>query len=78
MRDLGLCLLSGYFTDLSQSTLTSMYPTPAAYTSKIAAAANADVAAGFMTPEGAEKEIMRAEVGVGPLQDPPLTWPEEG
>lgn len=77
VRDAGLCLLSGYFNDLSQSTLSAMYPTAASYTSKIASVANADAAAGFMTPEGAEKEVMRAEAGVGPLQDPPLTWPKE-
>jgi hypothetical protein len=77
LRAAGLCLLSGYFKDLSQSTLASMYPTPASYTSKIAAVANADAAAGFLTPEGAEREITRAEAGVGPLQDPPLTWPME-
>jgi hypothetical protein len=75
LREAGLCLLSGYFTDLSKSTLASMYPTHASYASKIKAAANADVAAGFMTPEGAESEIARAEAGVGPIQDPPLSWP---
>jgi hypothetical protein len=75
LRESGLCLLSGYFTNLSQSTLSSMYPTRTSYTSAIKAASEAAVAAGFMTPEGAESEIMRAEAGIGPLQDPPLTWP---
>ncbi len=77
LRDEGLCLLSGYFTDLSKATLLKMYPTNAIYASKIEAAANADVAAGFMTPEGAEAEIERAKIGDGPLQDPPLILPEE-
>ncbi len=77
LREEGLCLLSGEFTDLSKSTLTSMYPTNASYGAKIEAAANADVAAGFMTPEGAEQEIARGNAGIGPLQDPPLTWPHE-
>jgi hypothetical protein len=77
LREAGLCLLSGYFTDLSKSTLTSMYPTHAAYSSKIKAAVNEEVAAGFMTPEGGEQEIARAEAGIGPIQDPPLSWPME-
>jgi hypothetical protein len=75
LRDQGLCLLSGYFTDFSQSTLKSLYPTTASYASKFAAAANAEVAAGFMTPEDAAAAIANANAGIGPLQQPPLTIP---
>jgi hypothetical protein len=75
LRDAGLCLLSGYFTNLSPSTLTSLYPTTASYASKFAAAANAEVKAGFMTPEDAAEATARAEAGIGPYQQPQLTIP---
>jgi Alpha/beta hydrolase domain len=75
LRDEGLCLLSGYFTDSSQSTLRSLYPTTASYAAKFTAAANAEVAAGFMTPEDAAAAIANADAGIGPLQDPILTIP---
>ena len=75
LRDEGLCLLSGYFTDFSQSQLKSLYPTTASYASKIATAANAEVSAGFMTPEDAAAAIADANAGIGPLQQPPLTIP---
>jgi len=75
LRDEGLCLLSGYFTDFSQSTLKSLYPTTASYASKFATAANAEVTAGFMTPEDAAAAIANANAGIGPLQDPILTIP---
>jgi hypothetical protein len=75
VRDEGLCLLSGYFTDFSQSTLKSLYPTTASYAAKITTAANAEVSAGFMTPEDAAAAIGYANAGIGPLQQPPLTIP---
>ena len=75
VRDEGLCLLSGYFTDFSQSTLKSLYPTTASYASKFTTAANAEVSAGFMTPEDAAAAIGYANAGIGPLQQPPLTIP---
>ncbi len=75
LRDDGLCLLSGYFTDFSQSQLKSLYPTTASYASKFEAAANAEVAAGFMTPEDAAAAIANADAGMGALQQPPLTIP---
>ncbi|MGO9490266.1 MAG: alpha/beta hydrolase domain-containing protein [Solirubrobacteraceae bacterium] len=75
LRDQGLCLLSGYFTDFSQSTLKSLYPTTATYASKFTTAANAEVAAGFMTPEDAAAAIAAADAGTGPLQQPPLAIP---
>ena len=75
LRNQGLCLLSGYFTDFTQSTLKSLYPTSASYASKFTTAANAEVAAGFMTPEDATAAIASADAGIGPLQQPPLTIP---
>ena len=75
LRNSGLCLLSGYFTDFSTSKLTSLYPTTASYASKFTTAANAEVAAGFMTPEDAAAAIANANAGIGPLQQPPLTIP---
>ncbi len=61
LRDAGLCLLSGYFTDFSSSKLKSLYPTSASYASKFTTAANAEVAAGFMTPEDAAAAIANAK-----------------
>jgi Alpha/beta hydrolase domain len=75
LRDDGLCLLSGYFTDLSSSQLTSLYPTVASYGSKFTTAANAEVSAGFMTPEDAAAAIAAANAGIGPLQQPSLMVP---
>jgi hypothetical protein len=75
LRDEGLCLLSGYFTDFSSSKLKSLYPTAASYASKFTAAANAEVAAGFMTPEDAAAAIANADAGIGPLQQPIITIP---
>jgi hypothetical protein len=75
LRDAGLCLLSGYFENLSPSTLTSLYPTPASYASKFATAANAEVKAGFMTQEDAEAAIAKANEGFGPYQQPLVKIP---
>jgi hypothetical protein len=75
LRDSGLCLLSGYFLDFSQSQLKSMYPTTASYASKFDAAVNAEVTAGFMTTEDASRAIANANAGIGPYQQPSLTIP---
>ena len=74
-RDLGLCLLSGYFTDLSTSQLKALYPTLADYVSKYTAAVNSDEAAGFITPTDAATAIAYAQAGIGPLQVPVETIP---
>jgi Alpha/beta hydrolase domain len=75
VRAAGLCLLSGYFLDLSHTTLHALYPTLATYVSKYTAAANAAAAAGFLTPADAGAAIANAEAGHGPLQTPPSTIP---
>ncbi len=75
LRDEGLCLLSGYFTNLSSSQLTSLYPTTASYAAKFTTAANAEVAGGFLTPEDAAATIANADAGIGGLQDTFLKIP---
>ena len=75
LRNQGLCLLSGYFTDLSHATLARLYPTTASYASKFTAAVNSVQAAGFITPEDAAGAIANANAGIGPLQQPPLKVP---
>lgn len=60
-RDEGLCLLSGYFTDLSSSALTSLYPTHADYVAKYTAAVDADEAEGYLTPADGAAAIAAAE-----------------
>ncbi|HXB15218.1 MAG TPA: alpha/beta hydrolase domain-containing protein [Solirubrobacteraceae bacterium] len=75
LRAQGLCLLSGYFTDLSPQTLSGLYPTTASYAAKFTAAVNSTEAAGFMTPEDAAEAIANANAGIGPLQEPPLKVP---
>jgi hypothetical protein len=75
LRDAGLCLLSGYFTNLSESTLKSLYPTSASYGSKFTAAAEAEVKAGFMTAEDAAEASANANAGIGPYQQPAVKVP---
>jgi Alpha/beta hydrolase domain len=75
VRSAGLCLLSGYFTDLSQPTLLRLYPTLASYVSQYSAATDAEVAGGFLTPADANAAIANAKAGHGPLQLPPSTIP---
>jgi hypothetical protein len=75
LRTLGLCLLSGYFTDLGHSALSALYPSTAVYAQKYTTAANAEVAAGFLTPADAAAAIANANAGIGPLQTPPETVP---
>ncbi len=75
LRSAGLCLLSGYFTDLGNSTLQSLYPSPAAYAAKYATAANAVEAAGFITPADAAAAIANANAGFGGFQQPEVSIP---
>jgi hypothetical protein len=75
LRSAGLCLLSGYFTDLGNSTLQSLYPTPAAYAAKYDAAANAEEAAGFLTPADTAAAIANANADGGNFQQPEVTIP---
>jgi Alpha/beta hydrolase domain len=49
LREEGLCLLEGFYTPFSQASLQSLYPTHAGYVSQFTTAAQADLAAGFLT-----------------------------
>jgi hypothetical protein len=75
VRAAGLCLLSGYFTDLGNSTLESLYPSLSDYVAKYTAAVNTEEAAGFITPADATAAIANAQAGEGPLQTPAETIP---
>jgi hypothetical protein len=66
LRSAGLCLLSGYFLALGNSTLQSLYPTHGAYVSAFTNAANAVLAAGFMTPADAADAIAAAQASTVP------------
>jgi len=75
LRSAGLCLLSGYFTDLGNSTLQSLYPSAAAYASKYDAAANSVEAAGFITPADAAAAEANANADIGNFQQPEVSIP---
>jgi hypothetical protein len=70
-----ICTLSGFFYNFSDATLLQLYQTPANYAAKFTAAAEADVAAGFMTPTDAAAAIANADAGFGPPQRPQFTIP---
>jgi hypothetical protein len=61
LRASGLCLLSGFATPFSNSTLQRLYPTHASYVSKFTAAAKESVNAGFLTPEDYATSVAAAE-----------------
>ncbi|MFI5315974.1 MAG: alpha/beta hydrolase domain-containing protein [Myxococcota bacterium] len=61
LRSSGLCLLSGFFTPLSSSTLSRLYPTHSSYVSSFTAAANAAVSAGFLTPADRDAAVAAAQ-----------------
>jgi hypothetical protein len=75
LRSAGLCMLSGYFTNLSSATLQSLYPTPASYAAKFKAATEKAESAGFITPNDAAAAIANAEAGFGNPQQPPVSIP---
>jgi hypothetical protein len=60
-RNQGLCLLAGFFTPFSTSTLQRLYPTHSSYVSKYTAAAKESLAAGFLTPEDYAAAVAEAE-----------------
>lgn len=61
LRDEGLCLLEGFYTPFSQSTLTALYPTHSDYVSKFAAAAKNDLASGFLTKADYNQAVTAAK-----------------
>jgi hypothetical protein len=66
LRATGLCLLSGYFQSLPQSTLQRLYPTHANYVAKYTAGAHAAEAQGFLTPADTAASIARAQAAPVP------------
>ncbi len=66
LRAEGLCLLEGYYTPFSTSTLKSLYPTHAAYVSKFTAAANSALAAGFLTQADYNAAVAAAQASSTP------------
>jgi hypothetical protein len=61
LRSAGLCLLSGFVTPFSHSTLQRLYPTHASYVSKYTAAAKESLAAGFLTAEDYATAVAAAQ-----------------
>ncbi len=61
LRASGLCLLSGFATPFSNSTLQRLYPTHASYVSKFTAAAKESLNAGFLTAEDYATTVAAAE-----------------
>jgi hypothetical protein len=61
LRSAGLCLLSGFATPFSNSTLQRLYPTHANYVSKYTAAAKESLAAGFLTAEDYATAVAAAQ-----------------
>jgi len=66
LRDEGLCLLEGYYTPFGQGTLQSLYPTHAAYVSQFTTAAQADLAAGFLTRYDYNQAVKAAQAALIP------------
>src|SRR5215468_5921848 len=62
----GLCLLEGYYTPFGGATLQSLYPTHAAYVSQFTAAANAELAAGFLTRYDCNQAVKSAQAAPVP------------
>src|SRR5262245_55456056 len=65
-RNEGLCLLEGYYTPFGGATLQSLYPTHAAYVSQFTAAANAELAAGFLTRYDYNQAVKSAQAAPVP------------
>ena len=65
LRYEGLCLLEGYYTPLSNTTLTALYPTHSAYVSAFTSAAASDLASGFLTQSDYNAAV--AAAGASPV-----------
>jgi hypothetical protein len=65
-RSEGLCLLSGYDTPFTTTTLRQLYPTHADYLAKYDAAIASDLNAGFLTPYDAYIEYFDAQASSVP------------
>jgi hypothetical protein len=66
VRAEGLCLLEGYYTPFSTATLQALYPTHADYVAKFTAAAQSDLAAGFLTEADYKSAVAAAQASSVP------------
>jgi hypothetical protein len=66
LREEGLCLLEGYYTPFGGATLQSLYPAHASYVSQFTAAAQADLAAGFLTRYDYNQAVKAAQAAPVP------------
>jgi hypothetical protein len=66
LRSEGLCLLEGYYTPFSTSTLKALYPTHADYVSRFTAAAASDLASGFLTQADYKAAVAAAQASSVP------------
>jgi Alpha/beta hydrolase domain len=65
-RTEGLCLLEGFYTPFSTSTLQTLYPTHADYVAKSTAAAASNLAGGFLTPYDYRRAVAAAQASSVP------------
>jgi hypothetical protein len=66
LRQEGLCLLSGYFLDLSTSQLDNLYSNHASYVAQYTLAAQAALSAGVLLPADYPLSIERADAAPVP------------
>ncbi len=66
LRNEGLCLLEGYYTPFSASTLQALYPTHSDYVAKYTAAAGGALASGFLTQSDYNAAVAAAQASPVP------------
>ena len=66
LRNEGLCLLEGYYTPFSNSTLRSLYPTHSDYVAKYTAAAASALSGGFLTQSDYNAAVAAAQASPVP------------
>jgi hypothetical protein len=66
VRDEGLCLLEGFSSPFSTSTLQGLYPTHSDYVSTFTSAAASDLASGFLTPADYNAAVAAAQASPVP------------
>ena len=66
LRDEGLCLLEGFYTPLSNTTLKALYPTHSDYVSAFTSAAADDLASGFLTQSDYNAAVAAADASPVP------------
>lgn len=66
LRNEGLCLLEGFYTPLPTATLQALYPTHNDYVSAFTAAAESDLASGFLTQSDYNAAVAAAQASPVP------------